>query len=241
MRKLTLTRWGLFATSIICLTVLVYHIPPVHRRFSWRVDFAMTYLRGIIDPVRLLPTALPQPRVSVTNYPTQAPAAEFASAIAASATADTPTSVPTPLASPTPLPAEVDLPAPPYEKQDINNCGPASLSMYMHFYDWKGSQYDISNLLKPVRDDRNVNVDELAYYVRTQAGWLNIEYRVGGDLALLKKLLANGVPVMIENSFYFEAPYWPNDDLWAAHYLLITGYNDKTQNFQNPGQLLRSQ
>ena len=31
---------------------------------------------------------------------------------------------------------------------------------------------------------------------------------------------------MIESSFYFEAPYWRNDDLWAAHYLLVTGYDD---------------
>lgn len=232
MRKLTLKRWGLFATSIICLMVLVYHMPPVHRRFSWRIDFALTYLRGMIDPVQPLPTSLPQPHVSVTNYPTQSPTEEFASHVAAFATAKTPTLPPTPAASPTPLPAEIDLPAPAYEKQDINNCGPASLSMYMNFYGWKGSQFDIANLLKPERDDRNVNVDELAYYVRTQAGWLNIEYRVGGNLALLKKLLANGIPVMVEKSFYFETPYWPNDDLWAAHYLLLTGYNDKTQLFK---------
>ncbi len=34
---------------------------------------------------------------------------------------------------------------------------------------------------------------------------------------------------MIEESFYFEEPYWPNDDLWAAHYQVLTGYDDAAQ------------
>jgi hypothetical protein len=36
---------------------------------------------------------------------------------------------------------------------------------------------------------------------------------------------------MIEETFYFESPYWPNDDLWAAHYNLLTGYDDAHQVF----------
>jgi tetratricopeptide (TPR) repeat protein len=36
---------------------------------------------------------------------------------------------------------------------------------------------------------------------------------------------------MIEESFRFDEPYWPNDDLWAAHYLLLTGYDDIRQVF----------
>jgi tetratricopeptide (TPR) repeat protein len=103
--------------------------------------------------------------------------------------------------------------------------------MYLRFYGWEGGQADIADLLKPFLNDRNVNVEELVYYVRTRAGWLNAEYPVGGDLALLKQLLAAGLPVMVEESFYFDEPYWTNDDLWAAHYLLVTGYDDATQTF----------
>jgi tetratricopeptide (TPR) repeat protein len=113
----------------------------------------------------------------------------------------------------------------------MNNCGPAALTMYLRFYGWEGDQFAISDLLKPERADRNVNVEELAYYVRTQAGWLNVEFRVGGDLDLLKEFLAAGIPVMIEESFFFEEAYWPNDDLWAAHYQLLTGYDETTQTF----------
>ncbi len=103
--------------------------------------------------------------------------------------------------------------------------------MYLRFYGWQGDQFDIAAVLKPERDDRNVNVDELTYYVHNYAGWLRAIYRVGGDLETLKKLLAAGIPVVIEESFYFDEPFWPNDDLWAAHYNLITGYDDSTQTF----------
>jgi tetratricopeptide (TPR) repeat protein len=113
----------------------------------------------------------------------------------------------------------------------MNNCGPTSLAMYLRYYGWDGDQFTISDLIKPERTDRNVNVDELAYYVRNYAGWLNVEFRVGGDPDTLKKLIAAGIPVVVEESFYFDDPYWPNDDLWAAHYNLLTGYDDTSQTF----------
>ena len=118
-----------------------------------------------------------------------------------------------------------------WEYQDINNCGPAALAMYLRYYGWEGDQHVIAEALKPQREDRNVNVEELMYFVRTNAGWLNFEYRVGGDLELLKQFLAAGIPVMIEESFYFEGPYWPNDDLWAAHYQVLTGYDEAKEVF----------
>lgn len=76
-----------------------------------------------------------------------------------------------------------------------------------------------------------MNVEELTYYVRTQAGWLNVEFRVGGDIETLKKFIAAGLPVMIEEGELLEGEYWPNDDRWAGHYLLLTGYDDAAQSF----------
>jgi len=32
--------------------------------------------------------------------------------------------------------------------------------------------------------------------------------------------------VMIEETFMMAESYWPNDDRWAGHYLLVTGYDD---------------
>jgi len=228
--KITAMRKSLLATIFLVFAVLafsawlVYQVPAVNNRFSWRVDFALTYLRGIVQPAGELPTALPPPGIAITSRPENTPVLSPTVTVSPKATL-----VPSP--TPTPLPKVVSLPAPPYEKQDINNCGPAALAMYLHFFGWEGDQFDIADLLKPHREDRNVNVEELAYYVRTRAGWLNVEYRVGGDLQLLKKFLAAGIPVMIEETFHFEQPYWPNDDLWAAHYNLVTGFDDTAQNF----------
>jgi len=215
--------------GLILLAGLVYWIPPVHNRLSWRVDFALAYLRGVIDPVEPVPTALPAKQIS--SAPTLLASEATSTATSQPTPVLTVEYTPTPLPSPTPLPEVVSLAPPAYEKQDINNCGPAALTMYLRYYGWEGDQTAISDLLKPNRKDRNVNVEELAYYVRTRAGWLNIEYRVGGDMDLLKKLLAAGIPVMVEESFFFEEAYWPDDDLWAAHYQLLTGYDETNQIF----------
>ncbi len=206
---------------LVILAVLAYQLPPIHRRLAWRMDLAMTYLRGIVYPVGPVPTPL-----KPIDQPTVDPTGELPDLSAVTAT---PTSLPptplsptlSPLPSPTPVPAAVTLPAPAYEQQTMNNCGPASLAMVLRFYGWDGKQADIASLIKPLDDDRNVNVEELVYYVRNQAGWLKAEFRVGGSLDLLKHLMAAGLPVMIEESFYIDQPYWPNDDLWAAHYLLV--------------------
>jgi len=221
MRKLTL-----ILVSLVLAAGLIYWFPPIHQRLYWRVDFAQAYLRGLVDPVKPPPTSLPKPEVSViiaptttatpANSPTPSPTVEF---------------TPTPQPTSTPVPQSVALPAPLWEKQDMNNCGPASLTMYLRFYGWKGNQQDIDALIKPLPEDRNVNVDELVYFVRTRAGWLNAEFRVGGNLEMLKQFLAAGIPVMIEESFYFEKPYWINDDLWAAHYFLVTGYDEAARKF----------
>jgi len=224
MFKITPIKVLLTILSLVMIAGILYWLPPMNRRLSWRVDLAMSYLRGVVDPVEQLPTSLPQPRVMVTSRPTETP-------LPLPTLSPTPGPTPTPTPTPTPLPQAISLPAPAWEKQDINNCGPASLAMYLRYYGWEGDQMEVAELLKPIRQDRNVNVEELVYYVRTRAGWLNAEFRVGGDLELLKKLLAAGIPVLIEESFEFEETYWPNDDQWAAHYNLLTGYDDVAQTF----------
>jgi tetratricopeptide (TPR) repeat protein len=210
--------------ALVILTFAALQYPPIHQRVALRLDLALTYLRGVIYPAGPVPT----PHANFTDTPlppTGTPTIQPSPTI----TQPGPTATPQP--TPTPIPASISLEPPPWEKQDMNNCGPASLALYLRYYGWEGDQFSISELLKPKREDRNVNVEELVYYVRTRAGWLNAEFRVGGDLGLLKQLVAAGMPVLIEESFVIDAPYWPNDDLWAAHYFLVTGYDDASQTF----------
>ena len=72
--------------------------------------------------------------------------------------------------------------------------------MTLRMYGWEGDQYDIAKVIKPVDQDRNVNPDELRYYVLNEAGWLRAEMRVAGDMNLLKGLLAANYPVIIEEA-----------------------------------------
>ena len=230
MRK---TVWAL--VGVVLAAFLLYRIPAVHSRLAWRLDAARAYVRGVVSPISAAPTAVPRPVEipSLTPTPTPAPTATATrpGPTATLSPTATPTATPTPAPSPTPLPAVVALPTPKWEKQGWNNCGPAALAQYLDFYGWKGDQYDISALVKPQPSDRNVNVEELIYYVWNHVDGLDAEFRVGGDTELLKQFLAAGIPVMIEEGMELERAYWPNDDLWAGHYLLITGYDDAKQTF----------
>lgn len=236
--KITAFLFGIFIGAIL-MAILLYQIPAVRDRLSWRIDFAMTFLRGVVDPVRPLPTAATgsadvqagQIDTLPTETATAAPAAEAAAPTAALAS-PVPTLSPTPTPSPTAIPASVQLAAPAYEKQEINNCGPASIAMHLRYFGWQGDQKTIAVLLKPIPGDRNVNVEELVSYINTQAEGLEAQYRVGGDVEILKKLLAAGFPVTIEEAFPMQESYWLNDDRWAGHYLLLTGYDDNTRMFK---------
>jgi hypothetical protein len=213
-------------TGLLVLAVALAQIPAINSRLAWRFEVAKTYVRNVIHPVGSVPTAIPEATgTQVAATPTMA-------ITPTAAILDTP--IPsTPIATRPPLPAQAALTSPPYEKQTPNNCGPAALSMMLHMFGWSGSQKDISDVIKPVTGDRNVNPDEMAYWVRNYAGWLRIEYRVGGQLETLKRLLAARYPVIVEGttSLNPEDTGWPDDDLWAAHYLLLTGYDDATQTF----------
>ncbi len=227
--------------------VLIYQIPPVKQRLSWRLEYAMIYARRIFDPAKAPPPPAPPPQGTPQGR-TPDPALRIVTytptpGLPATAT-PTPVLSPTPTLTPTPIPGQVLLTPGKHEAEDQNACGPATLAMYLRYYGWTGDQYTISKIVKPVRSDRNVNVEELIYYSRNHTGWLTTEYRVGGDLELLKKLLAAGIPVMIEEGFILDESFWPNDDRWAGHYLLVNGYDEATQFFtvqdseRGPNQML---
>lgn len=207
-------------TGMLVLAIGIYQIPRVNEAIAWRIEKFTLYAKNTINPPGPVPTALPvtpQPTASLT-IPTSTVAAD----ISATATATL-----------TPLPPQASIPSPEYEKQTPNNCGPATLSMALHMYGWEGAQADIAAFIKPVTGDRNVNPEELRYYVRTQAGWLNLEYRVGGSIETLKRLVAANYPVIVESVTSLDPndALGPTDDLWAAHYLLLTGYDDSAQSF----------
>ncbi len=213
-------------TAMLLLLIGIYFLPEVKRRVDWRLDRAYTYLRVVLNPIEEMPTPIPVTTVPPTPTPVITPENK--------SNQQKPV-IPevriVPTLTPTALPASASLPAPEYERESSNNCGPAALSIYLRYYNWEGDQDDIAGLIKTTSADRNVNVDELEYYVKNNAGWLQTQFRVGGDIELLKTLLANGIPVLIEDAMVTGKSYWPGDDGWVGHYLFLNGYNDATQAF----------
>lgn len=206
------------AAGAALLLVLIYQIPVVKFQLEWRMDKAAGIVRGWLNPGDTLPTPASEPHVMI--MPTAIPSRTARPTVEITAT-------PAPTA--TPIPAGVQLPAPAWEKQDWNNCGPATLAITLHYYGWEGDQYSISSMLKPDRGDKNVNVEELIYYVRTQAGWLQADYRVGGEIEDLKRFLAAGYPMIVEKGFILAEG--DSGGGWTAHYLLLTGYDDNSDEF----------
>ncbi len=217
---------ALLLAGACLVAVLIVQIPAIRSRLSWRYEVWSTYVKNVVDPVGPMPTPVPS-----TPFSTFTPLAPKSTVATRTPLAALPT------ATALPLPAQVSLPSPKYERQGINNCGPATLAMGLRMYGWQGNQDDIAKIIKPVEQDRNVNPDELRYFVLNEAGWLRAEYRVAGDVEVLKRLLAANYPVIIEEASTLDPQdaNGPGDDLWDAHYLLITGYDDGSRNIYSPG------
>lgn len=220
-RKLIFT---LLAACVILAGLGGYLLIP---RAQVTVGQGLTWLRGWLQPTG----SLPAPVADATPLGTAKPAVgKLADMV--NLNDQTPNKS---VNNPDPLPASMILPSPAFDPnkdyQTWNNCGPATLALALRFWGWEGDQNVISAVLKPEAQDKNVNVEELAWYVEQYLRNLHAEIRVGGDLSTLKRFIAAGFPVLIEGAFKLEKPAWPGDDLWAAHYLLVTGYDEETAQF----------
>lgn len=162
---------GILFLVVSVVALVIYPLPAVKMRVDWRVDMATTYLRSIFNPANLAPTGLPQPQVSLGQIETQSTALNNGSD-------GNINKIPTTTSKP--LPPEANLEPPKYEKEIYNNCGAATLTMALRIFGWEGNQDDIASVIKPDVDDKNVNIDELVYYVRNKAGWLKCRVSGGG-------------------------------------------------------------
>lgn len=107
--------------------------------------------------------------------------------------------------------------------QTWNNCGPATLSMAISYYGYTDDQAVAAAWLKPNPEDKNVSPWQMAAYVNTQLpGTLRALVRQGGTLNLVKLLISQNFPLMM------EAGYDPPNDPqgWMGHYLMVYGYDD---------------
>jgi tetratricopeptide (TPR) repeat protein len=221
---------------LLALAVLVYNIPFVHSRLAWRLDNLRVRLQYAINPPEQV-VFLPQEQALLENQvsaivnatltalaPTPSPTTVTPTPTQPGPT-ETPLPTATPTLTPTPLPATVSLPGVKYEDQHnrYNYCGPANLSMALTFWGWKGNRDTVGEYVKTTKDDKNVMPYELQDFVQSQTDYYAI-IRYGGDINLVKRLVAAGFPVVTEKGYYtydMTGRYG-----WLGHYQFVTGYDD---------------
>ena len=222
------------AIPLSCLLIAAaYNLPPVHDRLAWRVDELRARLKYALNPPEeavFIPSGgaplagLPDPQVAVTFLPKETPSP--------TPSLPGPTVTPAPTATPTitltPLPEQVSLSGVKYEDQHgrWNYCGPANLSMALTFWGWDGNRDVVGGYVKPEDKDKNVMPYEMQDFVETQTEGMAALVRSGGDLELIKRMLAAGFPVLVEKGYY-EYDYTGKLG-WLGHYQFVTGY-DETQ------------
>lgn len=206
---------------ILLALIAICFLPPIRNRLSiWSENLRVGVQRAMHPPEQQV--FQPRATAPATIHPaTIAPTVQIPGS-------PTPTiQDATPVPTVTPIPFQANLNGVVHEFQQFNNCGPATLSMALSYWGWQGDQRDTRLVLRPsfaTIDDKNVNPWEMVAYAQSQPG-LTAVSRVGGDLEMLKRLLAAGYPVIIEIGIQHK----PKD--WMGHYILLSGYDDARQRF----------
>jgi tetratricopeptide (TPR) repeat protein len=231
--------------ALILIAIALYFVPPIHARLAWRLENLRERMIYFFHPPQNVtfqpggqsfPTITPELSIPTSpNTPTNTPI---------------PTEQATPTITSTPPPASVILPDITFVNQmeRYNYCGPSNLAMALEFWGWKGEpgstftiRDQIGAVIKPGVDDPNlpfvergktdVNVMpyEMVNYVNERTT-LRALFRYGGDIDLLKRLIAASFPVITEKGIY--EPLLPDHSVqWGGHYSFTTGYNDSQQQF----------
>lgn len=219
------------------LLVAVYYLPPVHARLAWRMRELEAHFKIWLYPPESMIFIPTQPSASMPVIPST-PWVPTATSSALSTQRFTPT----PTITSTPLPEQVVLEVPRYFSQcnRWNYCGPANLAMALSFWGWKGDRDDVARAIKPGEDDPdksfiergkadlNVMPYEMVNFVNEQTG-LSALVRYGGELSLLKNLIANGFPILIEKGYYQRDS--TGRVSWMGHYAFVTGYDESRGGF----------
>lgn len=228
--------WVLLVVFGVVVVFGAFQFPAVKTRLAPRIAQMRVAIRNMIAPPEKS-VFVPQGVATATLAGSGEPAA--------AATTEAPVTVITVIATPTvtealpptATPELVALPPMVYldgfeiEYQTFNNCGPANLSMMLNYWGHHTTQGELKPYLRPSREDRNVNLFEMETFVNQSTPLKAVE-RYGGDLQLLKRLVAAGFPVLLERG------HTDPRDGWMGHYSIIDSYDDSRQRVHIPDSLV---
>jgi tetratricopeptide (TPR) repeat protein len=227
----------------LLLAIGIYYLPPVHSRLATRVDLLRTRIVYFFKPPSEAVFQPGEQNPLTVETAVATVRAEYLLTLtpAVTSTPIAKTSL-TPTITTTPIPASVMLPGVIYVDQHNrwNYCGPANLTMALNFWGWTGDRDDVARVIKPGSPDTSKNFIERGLpdknvmpYEMVDFANQHTEYRAlfrhGGDIDLVKRLIAAGFPVIAEKGYY-ERDYTGKID-WLGHYLFTTGYDDTRGGF----------
>ncbi len=218
------------------VVIILFSVPSLRERVLWRVDQWKIQIDYTLNPPeaaifvpdadQIQSTTIPQ----ITSTFTPLPSATF--------TIDVSIETPTPTLEPTPLPSAIKLDGVVYQDQHglWNYCAPANLAMQLSYWGWDGDRLDTGTVLKPFEKDKNVMLYEMADYVINNTE-LQAITRSGGNLTVLKSLIANGFPVLVEKGVFIRDTNGKVS--WMGHYAVLNGYDDEKQQFLSQDSYFR--
>ncbi len=110
------------------------------------------------------------------------------------------------------------LPGAKWIPQTFNNCGPATTAMTLQYFGFSVTQDETKSKLRTNADDKNVFTYEISDYMKKEYG-VESKLMYGGNIQILKKLIANGFYVIVEDWLH------PNEDI--GHTTIIRGFDDE--------------
>ncbi|HLF25214.1 MAG TPA: tetratricopeptide repeat protein [Anaerolineae bacterium] len=253
MRSYSRTRWFIFAAALVVLALaggvaLARSLRPLQQQslINRLPSLLQPLARALILPdyPDIIPTPIARATTDVSTLLTPLPTRTPTPTLTPTATPEPtspPTDQPTPQLTLTPVvppgptqaarstPAALDaanvfLTGFRHIYQTWNNCGPATISMNLSYYDWPNGQADAAQFLKPDPEDKNVSPHEMVAFAQSQG--FNALARINGSPDLLKRFLQAGIPVIVEKGFEPDPA-----DGWEGHYELLIGYSDAKQEF----------
>ena len=228
MRFLTRTgrRWAALGLGTAILAVAALTRTQWYQdTVGWRIDsFVVEAYYALRPPSERLFT--PDPTLVAMVQATLAAHTPTPTPGPPSGPSPTPLISPTATLQPTPLPESVYLAGARFEYQGLNNCGPANLAMTLSYWGWEGDQRPVAAYTKPNPGDKNVMPYELAAFVGDETDFEAI-VRVGGDLELLKRLLAAGFAPLVEKGYDIRRTGMG----WYGHYEVLLGYDEAQERF----------
>lgn len=186
-------------------------LSPAQRVIVIAIGLALTVLAAI----SLLPWANRQIAARLPPTPTPPPATTTPRPTATATQQPTPTATPTLALTP---PAQVSIDAVAHVAETAGNNGPASLAIVLSHWGYTDTQGIIAATVRPGTLDESVELQDLAEYARSRG--VAAHSAASGSVAVLRQLLANGFPVIIDR--WMAVTTAPE----AQHYQVARGYDD---------------